>query len=281
MSDPKISVVIATLNSAAVLQGALRSLAEQESRDFEVIIADGASKDVTLAVAESFRMMLPHLLIDSQKDGGVYEAINRGVELARGGWVYVLGSDDELSAMNVFSRASAALESSQADLVYGDVRMMGPNRWVADGARYAGEVDIAFLSASNICQQAIFYRRTTLIASGLFDARYRICADWVFLLRAFGRLRIEWTDLEICRYATSGLSSQRRDEALSADFLDILGETIARDAFSLDLLPIRYKVHECAAAAADRGKRGRALLLHLAFFWLRACNYGRSRKIFG
>jgi len=114
---PLVSVVVPTMNSEAVLGGALQSLAGQVFRDFEVIVSDGASRDGTLALARQAAPAMPALVVDSRPDRGVYDAINRGVALARGDWVLVLGSDDRLHAPDTLAqvcRCTWPLPATQA-----------------------------------------------------------------------------------------------------------------------------------------------------------------------
>lgn len=252
---PLISVVIASKDAGAVLPRCLLSLAVQDWKHFEVILADGLSKDDTLIAAETLRDSLPALLVDSMRDDGVYEAINRGIGRASGDWIFVLGADDQVAKFNVFSTLVPHLNATKADIVYGDVVMSGLNRWVASGARYAGEVGISFLASSNLCQQAIFYRRVALQADGCFNPKYRVCADWVYLLNAYHRRPVERIDLVISFYATDGLSSRSEDTALKSDMLDILGEAIARRPFDNDLTKISWKVRQCF----DHALKNRAL----------------------
>jgi glycosyltransferase involved in cell wall biosynthesis len=160
MNEPLISVVIPTFRSATLLPGALDSLARQLWRGFEVIVSDGASDDGTPELARAYAGSLPALRVDSRPDSGVYDAINRGVAQARGEWVLVLGSDDRLHANDTLARVAPLLQSTTAEWVHGDVRMMAASPdGVAAGGRYAGPMPLARLLKANICQQAIFYRR--------------------------------------------------------------------------------------------------------------------------
>ncbi|HEY2977178.1 MAG TPA: glycosyltransferase, partial [Burkholderiaceae bacterium] len=108
-AEPLVSFIVPTFDSQAHLARALQSLADQTCRDFEVVISDGASLDDTVLVAQSFAANLPSLTIDSQPDQGVYDAINRGIGLARGDWVLVLGSDDRLHAPDTLATLAAML----------------------------------------------------------------------------------------------------------------------------------------------------------------------------
>lgn len=218
-SPPLLSIVIPTMNSAAVLPAALRSLAQQTWQEFEIIISDGMSTDASLAIASEFQSELPCLRIDSRPDSGVYDAINRGVALSLGEWFLVLGSDDRLHASDTLaSVVPHLLAGDSAQLVYGDVRMMAVNKCVAPGARYAGPLSLRRMFRTNICQQSIFYRRGLFDTLGGFDLRYKLFADWDFNLRAFFRVPVRWIDVVVADYAATGMSADGTDPA----FMDAL-----------------------------------------------------------
>jgi hypothetical protein len=111
---------------------------------------------------------------------------------------------------------AGALRTSQANLVYGDVRVLGANTMVADGARYGGPFTLARLMGQNICQQAVFYRRSVFARVGLFDLQYLIWADWDFAQRAFVTEPTQWLDVVVSDYSASGMSSHQQDDAFVA-----------------------------------------------------------------
>lgn len=250
-----ISVIVPTMNSAAHLGALLQSLATQTFRDFELVVSDGGSTDYTIALAQLASAALPAMRIDSRRDLGVYDAINRGTRLARGQWLLVLGSDDRLHAVDTLARAAALLVRSRAELVYGDVRMMAANsNGVPAGGRYAGALTLDDLLSKNICQQAIFYRRTLFEAVGGFDLRYRLWADWDFNLRTAFRGPLEWIDVIVADYAATGMSAQRSDTVFEADAPERLRQELQRRPFDRALWPLHRRLLRQADALRRRGR---------------------------
>ncbi|MEO8153800.1 MAG: glycosyltransferase family 2 protein [Rhizobacter sp.] len=252
---PLISVVVPTWNSAAVLAQALQSLAAQSFRGFEVILSDGASTDETLAIAQRYASLLPTLSIDSRPDSGVYDAINRGVRLARGAWFLVLGSDDCIHAPETFAAVAEQLQlETCAHLVYGDVRMMAVNRYgVPVEGRYIGRLPMSRFLQTNICQQAIFYRRELFDTLGGFEGRYRLCADWAFNLRAEFLAPSRWVDIVVADYGAAGLSATGIDEAFGADLPELLRAGLAGAAGRRDLWPMQRRLMREADRLRRRG----------------------------
>jgi glycosyltransferase involved in cell wall biosynthesis len=257
---PLITVVIPTMNSAALVGQALESLAGQTLRDFEVVVSDGASKDDTLAVAERHAGALPALRVDSRPDTGVYDAINRGVALARGEWFLVLGSDDRLHSPATLAEMATHLRvAADAQVVYGDVRMMAENQCgVAPGGRFAGPMPLKRLCGSNVCQQAIFYRRGLFDALGGFDLRYRLYADWAFNLRAAFRAPTTWVDVVVADYAATGMSATTIDTVFIDDLPELIRSELLAHRARRALWPLQRRVLRDADRLRRRGQWGRA-----------------------
>jgi glycosyltransferase involved in cell wall biosynthesis len=214
---PLFTIILPTRNAAHQISGALESLAVQTERAFEVLVVDGASGDDTLARVDAVRPRLPAVQVLHLPARGVYNAVNRAVTLAQGQWLHVLGADDRLHAPDTLARLRAALEGQSAALVYGDVRVMGPNAMVASGARYGGPFTLARLLGQNICQQAILYRRDLLARCGPFNEAYPLWADWDLAQRVFLSEPTRWLDIVVADYAATGISSAALDQRFIQD----------------------------------------------------------------
>lgn len=208
---PLFSIVIPTLNAGVYLRGALESIATQSFQSFEVLLVDGGSTDNTLDIADAFDSQITCLRRLREDSGGVYGAINSGIAAASGDWVLVLGSDDRLHQPDTLLQAADRISRTSSTIVYGDVVIQGNNRYMAEGERYAGRLTLSDLATRNVCQQAIFYRIELFIRTGGFQAKFRTCADWVFLLENYMSERPEWIDLVVAEYHAGGLSSRTVD----------------------------------------------------------------------
>ena len=212
------SIIVPTFNSAAVLRECLDSIAGQTYRGYEVVLVDGRSTDDTLDIARSFTAGLgSRLVIHSGPDRGVYDAMNHGVEMSSGTWLYFLGSDDVLFEPDTLARVAAFISDHQAsDLIYGDVVMLSDRRLT--GSRHAGVFDLdRLLFDCNISHQSIFYRRELFTTIGPYNLRYPAWADWDFNVRCFSNpaLVTQYMDVIVARYNDlSGVSNQADDELI-------------------------------------------------------------------
>ena len=277
---PLVSFIVPTFNSQATLAHALQSLADQTCRDFEVVVSDGASSDDTVCIAQRFAAFMPSLRIDSRPDQGVYDAINRGIGLARGDWVLVLGSDDRLHAPDTLVSLASTLRSSAAGIVHGDVIVTGPSLLgVPVGGRYAGPMPLARLLVANVCQQAIFYRRTLFAELGGFNLRYRVWADWDFNLRASFRAPMQWVDVVVSDYATTGMSSSRSDTVFGDELPELIRHEFASRPHDRTLWPLQRHLRRQAKIFRRNGRWSAALRhwgTYLVLIAKRALAAGRS-----
>lgn len=224
MGNPLISVIIPTLNCCNDLVGALESMAQQSLRNVELILSDGGSTDGTLDTArqELNRHKFPYCIIE-KPGSSIYGAMNLGMKIARGEWLFFLGSDDRLASSDVFEKLSPALLDRNHHLVYGDV-------WIVSQCRLwcGGEFTARSLGRWNIPHQGTFYRRSTISRLKMdFNDMYPVEADWDFNLRLWKRVRFSYVDLVVVNYAGNGVSSRVTEtplyDRLGFRILDIYG----------------------------------------------------------
>lgn len=217
---PPVSIVTATFNAEKDLARCIESVLEQTYAHCEFIIIDGGSTDATLDIIRSLEERIDCWI--SEPDRGVYDALNKGIDLARGDWIYFLGADDRLADKDVLSRVFS--EPPDSRLLYGDVR------WGATGRLYDGAFTPTKLFRANICQQAVFYHRELFETLGGFDLGYPLWADWVFNMQAFGhrKTRPRYLDTPVADYGTQGLSAGAADEHFLRDREQIFLECFGR-----------------------------------------------------
>ena len=204
----RFSVITVTRNSEAVLARAMASLQRQSFADYEWIVIDGASQDDTVAVAKRFDAAPLQLV--SESDSGIYDAMNKGVRRARGEYLYFLNSDDTLADPAVLERADKAIEAArQPELLIGRVRAVGLRQtWLRDYSH----INARNLLFDSLCHQAAFARRDTFARYGMFDARYRLAADFDWFARVLrGGAVAAFTSLTIADFSAQGAHAQAAD----------------------------------------------------------------------
>ncbi len=178
----KISVVTVALNSERTIGRTIESFLAQTYPDKELLVVDGVSRDATVKVVESFGA--PQIRVVSEKDKGIYDAMNKGLRLFEGDAVGFLNSDDRFHAPDALGHIAEGLRDN--DIVYGDIRMIANDeRERAVRLWRPGSYSSRSFRLGWIVPHPTFYaRRHVVDAVGGFDLRYKIASDYDFMLRA-------------------------------------------------------------------------------------------------
>jgi glycosyltransferase involved in cell wall biosynthesis len=180
MNAPVFSIITVCFNALATLPNARASLAAQSFGDYEWIVVDGASTDGTAEWVRAQGNAASGFV--SEKDAGIYDAMNKGLALASGEWIFFLNADDRLADPMVLADVAQACATSKADLVYGDVIYTdGTREWPKSFAWITPEK----LVYGDLCHQVVFARRSLFEQHGVFDLSLRYNADFDWLLRIF------------------------------------------------------------------------------------------------
>lgn len=210
------SIIIPTFNASLTLPSALNSLCRQHYKDFEVIIVDGLSTDNTGSIVQQYNNDL-QISFRSEKDRGIYDAMNKGIAMSSGEWIYFMGSDDALHDSDVLKKIAGNI-SEGIDVIYGN------SLWVPENKEEKGEWSFEKLLNQSINHQRVFYNRKLFGDFGLFNIRYPLAADHEFNIRVFCSGLTNWVyvDITVAVYNSTGLSSQRIDEPFWDDWRSIL-----------------------------------------------------------
>lgn len=200
--NPKISVITPSFNQGNTLEQTMLSVLHQSYPELEYILIDGGSTDKSLEIIQKYEKQLTYWV--SEKDRGIYDAMNKGIERASGEWIYFLGTDDLLCS-DVLKDIFA--EPPEADLIYGNVIFKH------SGQIYDGFFDKEKLAHHNICHQAIFFKRQLFDRLGLFELKYQILADYVWNIKCFGKpeIKVVYLNKNIAIYNEIGLSGSKLD----------------------------------------------------------------------
>lgn len=268
MKIPLISVIVPSFRSGKSISFLFDSILEQSFKNFEIIVADGGSDDDTLEIIEKYKSSFKNMIVNSEKDEGIYDAINKGVSLANGKWIYIIGTDDRIFDKDVFLHFSEMENKVNERLIYGNVQVVGDAGWARDGQIYDGSFDNSKLLIKNICQQAVFYHYLLFKKYGMFEKRYKVCSDWDFLLRVVSHEPIKYIDLTVARFYGGGTSVSRMDEAFQAEFIRNLYKYFGRRLKSSEFYSLRHKIHDLAGEFYRSGKRISAYKCNRIYKWL-------------
>lgn len=205
----KISVITVAFNSAETISNTLCSVAAQSYPDVEHIVIDGGSTDGTLCLVGKFGSRVSEVV--SEKDRGIYDAMNKGVARATGDIVCFLNSDDSYAHQDVLANVAGTMRAAALDAVFGDVIFFHPDEPEKAVRRYRSHrfqpsrIGWGWMPA----HPALFVRREVFERVGRFREDYRIAGDFEFVARAFGpgNMRYRYLPDVLVKMRTGGVST--------------------------------------------------------------------------
>jgi putative colanic acid biosynthesis glycosyltransferase len=196
------SIIVPVFNSAGTLTRTLKSIFDQKYSDFELIIIDGGSKDGSCEIINSFKNRIAHII--SEPDNGVYDAVNKGIDLAKGNWIYILGADDAFHSDSILKKISLELNGS-AKIIFGDVENLNTTHKRVP-LIHKSAFNPSLIWRNTLHQQGAFYH-SSLFENFKFNATYKVLADYDFhLLLLQKNTDAKRVDLTIARCEAGGLS---------------------------------------------------------------------------
>lgn len=208
---PLLTVILPTFNAASVLAGCLDSLASTRDAVVEILMMDGGSKDDTLTIASAFNSRLPGLCVLSEPDEGIYDAMNKGMDLATGEWLYFIGADDRWvdagRILDLLRENGSSVDILQINARKGEKESY--TRSMSRGRMLAGE---------EFNHQTVFYRRS-FVGSLRFFRDYPLAADQLFNMELVVKrsARVAHVPEMLVNYANTGLSAQQKDTRWISD----------------------------------------------------------------
>jgi len=172
-----VSVITVCYNERPRIADTLSSIVEQTYRPLELIVIDGGSSDGTLDIIQRYKENITVLI--SGKDQGIYDAMNKGIELARGEFILFMNGGDKFYSSDVLSNIFS--NDIREDIIYGDVAAVFESGSVRV-SRSPVKLGIMFFTHYNISHQATIYRAALLKNRGGFSLDYKILSDYEFLV---------------------------------------------------------------------------------------------------
>ncbi|HWE72079.1 MAG TPA: glycosyltransferase family 2 protein [Stellaceae bacterium] len=205
----EFSVITVAKNAAATLEKCIASVEMQRHPALEYILVDGASTDETATIVARHKSRVDRFV--SEADSGIYDAMNKGLALARGRFIYFLGADDYLLDENVLSDVAGFLErTSGCDFIYGGIEVRHSDGRADIFMPPPPEEALRFLVSGCLPHQASFASRRAFDLAGAFDDRYRIAGDYDWFLRVVGHPQLVTRRIErvIASYRSDGVSNR-------------------------------------------------------------------------
>ena len=216
---PVFSVITVTYNAAAVLEDTIQSVIAQTYHHVEYIIVDGASKDGTTGIIDRYRDRIARVV--SEPDGGLYDAMNKGIALATGDYLCFLNAGDSFHEDDTLQQIvhSLAPHDTLPGVIYGETDLVDcEGHFVRKRRLSAPEVLTwkSFRQGMLVCHQAFFARRDLVEP---YDLRYRFSADFDWCIRVMKKAHVlHNAHLVVIDYLDEGLTTANRRASLLERF---------------------------------------------------------------
>lgn len=200
----RISIITVNYNNREGLLKTVLSVVGQTQAPYEFIVIDGGSDDGSKDVIEEYRNHFSYWV--SEPDGGIYNAMNKGIDKATGDWCIFLNSGDSFCNDYVLEQLEAA--GAEADIICGNVNILSdPPRL----KKAPDSISMDYLYDSSICHQSALIR-TTILKKYHYDEKYRIVADRKLFVQALVLDNATYMpiDIDIADYDVTGISSQNQ-----------------------------------------------------------------------
>lgn len=211
----KLSIITVVYNNARDIERTILSVLGQTYPNIEYIVVDGSSTDGTLEIIKRYENRIAKII--SEKDDGIYDAMNKGLAAATGEYVLFMNSGDELYSPDTVSNVFAT--ATDADIYYGETEMIDDKGESLGRRRHAAPRQFTWRSfkyGMSVSHQAIYIRRSL---TRLFDRRYELSADIDWILRAAKKAKkIVNVNQYVARYLVGGMSKTKHRQSLQERF---------------------------------------------------------------
>jgi glycosyltransferase involved in cell wall biosynthesis len=223
----KFSIITATYNSESTVRDTLESVSSQEYKNVEHIIIDGLSKDNTLSIVKEFAHVER---VFSERDKGIYDAMNKGIQKAEGDIIGILNSDDFYFDNNVLNRVAETFQRTGCDAVYGDlvyidqVNVSKVVRYWKSGPYKPGSFKWGWMPP----HPTFFVRKELYEKWGTFNLQLKTSADYELMLRFIHKqnIRLEYIPSVLVKMRMGGVSNISLSNRLKANTEDKLAWSI-------------------------------------------------------
>lgn len=222
----KFSIITINFNNAKGLEKTITSVVNQTFKNYEYIVIDGGSSDASKQVILQYEKQLTYWV--SEPDNGIYHAMNKAIEKAKGEYLLFLNSEDLLFDNNTLAKVDNDITEEAKDLYYGNVLYVQPGK-KEKTLVYPEKLNFGFFFSQTISHQGTFIKKSLFDTVGLYNEQNKIVSDWEFFILALYKHNASYKYLNyvLARYDATGISSneanfsqvyKERDRVLNEHF---------------------------------------------------------------
>lgn len=198
----KISIITVVLNAESLIEDTIKSVINQSYKNIELIIIDGKSEDKTLDIINKYKNNINILI--SEKDNGIYDAMNKGIINSSGDWLFFLNAGDILFDKHILNTLINNLDDN-TDIIYGDIILVDKN---LENKQYLKAKGIDSIWEHPPCWHQGMLSKTSLHKAKLFNLRYKTCSDYDFMVSSYNKgASFQYINIPFSYYLRGGMST--------------------------------------------------------------------------
>lgn len=204
----KLSIITINWNNCAGLSKTLNTVIDQTTSDFEYIVVDGGSTDGSVDLIKQKAQLRP-ILWTSERDKGIYNGMNKGIQRASGDYIMILNSGDYLAADDVIERMLSLIESlPNKDIIYGNILKRWPDGHTIRDRQLQGEPSLFDFYTGTLNPDGTLISRSLFQQYGYFNEDLKICSDWAWFLNVVGMngTKVSHVDIDTIFFDMTGVS---------------------------------------------------------------------------
>lgn len=206
----KYSIITINKNNAQGLKQTIESVVFLKSFDYEYIVIDGASTDGSVNIIKQYETKIDYWV--SEPDTGIYNAMNKGIEKAKGDYCLFLNSGDWLEQQNI-KELQELQENNDYDIIYGNVNIISGNKDVILLKPFGRDfLTLYDFFENTICHQSTLIKKRLFDIYGKYDENYDIVSDWIFFIKVIvlNSVTVKYVDIIISNVDGNGIGGSER-----------------------------------------------------------------------
>ena len=212
----KLSIITICFNIKNEIEQTLKSIVNQTWQDFEWIVIDGGSTDGTLDILKKYKKHMTVLI--SEPDKGIYNAMNKGIKIAKGKYLNFMNGGDSFYADDVLEKVFAG-KNYDADVLYGDYNIICPSG-KSQIRIFPETVDSNFFIDDCISHQGAFIKHQLFDKYGLYNEDFRIVSDWEkWVIYSINNCDFQHLNLVVANFMRNGISSTQTELLMRERYL--------------------------------------------------------------
>ncbi len=207
--NPLVTIITVVYNNVHAIRGTIESVLAQKSSEIEFLVIDGGSTDGTIDIIEEYHGKIDRVI--SEKDSGIFHAMNKGIRLARGQYVNFMNSGDTFSSPDIIAELIPLLSFATYDVIYGDIYVATQG---GNTIKKSAPNPLVVRHRIPFCHQSAFVK-TSVLREFEFDEKFRMSADFKFFKQCYlGGKSFYNAGAVICNFDKTGISNTNRAAGL-------------------------------------------------------------------